>query len=693
MTIKTDPAQCRVFRTRALETGMKERTFKFERAQETNEENRTMRISVASEYPVDRWGDKEILSHSPGAQKIGERQQSMPLLFNHKPDNIIGVVESLTQEGKRTYANIRFAKTPEGEKAFSLVREKILTNVSVGYAVNKYELDTTSDVYRAIDWEIMEVSLVSIPADPTVGVYRSLTTLENNQMALPATTNTKPAAPAANHAESPVQQTREAPGSQAAPAPVTIDVHGIEKRAAEAAVERVRAIQTMCRDFDISDSDADRFIRSEQSLDQVRAAVMDQLKSRKATPAASQSRAVGIDFNLGLSPQERQRYSLVRAINAYCSGNWNNAGFEREINQELSQRMGRSSQGFFMPTDLPFYGTRDAGYSAGSAVDGGNTIATDLLAGSFIDMLRKRSIVLSLGATFLTGLQGKVEIPRQSEATTAQWIPENGTVTPTNAKFDKIALNMKTIASKTFMSRNLILQSSINIENFARMELIRSLAEGIDQAALYGTGANNQPTGIANYTGINEVVGGENGAPLSFDHLIEMETLVAEKNADVANMTYLANARTIGWLKQLKNRDGGYLWKAITDTRRNSIPGELNGYPVARSNRVRSDLDRGTSKGVCSDLFFANWADLIVGEWGVIEILPNPYSSTAFDNGGVEVRALQSVDLNIRHPESFCVMRDALVTSSAAAAVASSAASGGASSEETGGTSSEKTDE
>ena len=83
MTIKTDPAQCRVFRTRALETGIKERTFKFERAQETNEENRTMRISVASEYPVDRWGDKEILSHSPGAQKIGERQQSMPLLFKH----------------------------------------------------------------------------------------------------------------------------------------------------------------------------------------------------------------------------------------------------------------------------------------------------------------------------------------------------------------------------------------------------------------------------------------------------------------------------------------------------------------------------------------------------------------------------------------------------------------------------------
>lgn len=468
--------------------------------------------------------------------------------------------------------------------------------------------------------------------------------------------------------QTPAEGTRAA-APQPAPAVPAVDVVGLQRQAAEAAVERMRAIQTMCRDFDIGEADTDRFIRSEQSIDQVRAAVMDQLRSRRIAPAASQSRAVSVDFNLGLSNQEKQSYSLVRAINAYCSGNWNEAGLEREINQELSLRMGRSSQGFFMPTDLLSFGTRDGGYSAGSAVDGGNTIATDLLAGSFINMLRMRSVVLSLGATFLTGLRGKVEIPRQTEGTVAQWIPENGTLPTKNAKFDKIALNMKTIAAKTFMSRNLLIQSSINIENFARMELIRSLAEGIDEAALYGTGLDSQPIGIVNYENINQIVGGENGAALSFDHLIEMETLVAEKNADVSNMTYLANARTIGWLKQLKNEDGGYLWKAITDTRRNATPGELNGYAVARSNRVRSNLDKGTSKGVCSDLFFANWSDLIVGEWGVIEILPNPFSSTAFDNGGVEVRALQSLDLNIRHPESFCVMRDALVTSSAVAAL------------------------
>lgn len=665
MIRKSDPAQSRVFHIRALQAGSnQQRTFRFEREQEPDEENRSMQISVASEYPVTRWGDAEVLSHRPGAQRIGERQRSMPLLFNHNRDDIIGVVDSLSQEGERTYANIRFAKTPEGEKAFSLVKERILTNVSVGYLVHKYEKETTSDIYRATDWEILEVSLVTVPADPTVGVYRSLSDMEKNM----PKTNTQTTDQAVDSTKQAPAEGVRAAQSQPVPAVPAVDVVGLQRQAAEAAVERMRAIQTMCRDFDISEADTDRFVRSDQSIDQIRAAVMDQLRSRRAAPAASQTRGAVIDFNLGLSPREKQNYSLVRAINAYCSGNWNEAGMEREISQEISHRMGRSSQGFFMPTDLPFYGARD-GYSAGSAVDGGNTIATDLMSNSFINMFRQQAVVLGLGATFLTGLRGKVEIPRQTAGTAAQWIPENGTLTTKNAKFDKISLNMKTIAAKTFMSRNLLLQSSINVEIFARMELIRSLAEGIDEAALYGTGENSQPVGIVNYEGINQVVGGENGAALSFDHLIEMETLVAEKNADVSNMTYLANARTIGWLKQLKNEDGSYLWKSITDARRNAIPGELNGYAVARSNRVLSNLDKGTSTGVCSDLFFANWSDLIVGEWGVIEILPNPFSSTAFDNGGVEVRALQSLDLNIRHPESFCVMRDALVTSSAVAAL------------------------
>lgn len=117
----------------------------------------------------------------------------------------------------------------------------------------------------------------------------------------------------------------------------------------------------------------------------------------------------------------------------------------------------------------------------GSDVDGGHTIATDLRAGSFIEMIRMKSIILQLGATYLTGLRGKVEIPRQTGSGSAQWIPETGTVEPSNAKFDKIALNMKTVAAKSFVSRNLMMQSSLNVESFVRAELVRILAEAIDR--------------------------------------------------------------------------------------------------------------------------------------------------------------------------------------------------------------------
>lgn len=624
------------------------RTLKIDSENTPNEESRTMRFPIASDEPVSMGFVTEILSHEPGAMRLGSRQKSMPLLFNHDWNRLCGVVEAIDQQEHRTYATVRFAKSEEGEKAFNLVRERILTNVSCGYQVNRARSDPDTRTRTATDWELFEVSLVTVPADPTVGVYRSF-----NQ---PEFTEEKIMPDQENKVEA-----RKAP--EAVQKESKIDIAEIQKRAAAEATLRIREIQGMCRDFHISESEADEFINSDRSVDQVRAAVMEKLKSRQAEPAALENRSFELDMDIGLTEQEKSAYSLTRALKAYCTGRWNQAGFEREVNDALCKRMGRESQGFFMPTDIPFVGNR--AYVAGSDVDGGHTIATDLRAGSFIEMIRMKSIILQLGATYLTGLRGKVEIPRQTGSGSAQWIPETGTVEPSNAKFDKIALNMKTVAAKSFVSRNLMMQSSLNVESFVRAELVRILAEAIDQAALYGAGQNYEPLGIANYDGIHVVEGGENGANLSFDHLIQMETMVAEANADVANMSYLVNSRTIGWLKQLKDENGQYFWKPITSAVRNAMPGELNGYPVARSNRVKSNLTKGSAQEICSQVFFANWADMIIGEWGVLEVLPNPYSTTAYDNGGLEIRVLQSLDINIRHPESFCVMNDALVGATA----------------------------
>lgn len=623
--------------------------------QEVDDEHRSVSASIASETPVRMWGDwKEVLSHEPGAMRMGQRQKSLPLLLDHDSSKIVGVVENLRQEGRRTYATLRFASDDEGEKAFRRVKERILTNISVGYSVYERSENKEQRVATETDWEIYEVSLVAMPADASVGVYRSLNqaTQEESYMA------------------DKVEVTAEKAEIQGAAQAVQVSEN--EVRAAERA--RIQEIETMCREFNINDDRRNDLINRGVTVDQARAAVMRDLRTKRATPAAESKR----DFHLDLSDQERRSYSLVKAMNAAVTNNWQDAGFEREVSVELARRMGRESNGFFMPTDLPMARRDDEpGYYVGTADQGGNLVKTELLMGSFIDILRAKAAVMQLGATFLPGLVGKIEIPRQTGVSATQWIQETGTVTGSNATFDKVALDMKTIAAKSFISRNMLRQVSMSVENFVRNELATSIALAIDLAALSGTGASGQPKGLAFQSGILTVEGGTNGAAITFDHLIDMETKVADANADGTSMAYLANAVTIGALKKIKDANNNYIWKPIVGASRNSIPGEINGYPVARSNQVRKNLTKGTSSGVCSEIFFGNWADLLIGEWGVLEILPNPYSAAAYDNGGLEIRALQSVDIAVRHPESFCRMADVLVNGTTPAASGTGGQGGG----------------
>jgi len=194
----------------------------------------------------------------------------------------------------------------------------------------------------------------------------------------------------------------------------------------------------------------------------------------------------------------------------------------------------------------------------------------------------------------------------------------------------------------------------------ARADLIAQLALGIDLAALSGSGSGGQPLGIANISGIGSVVGGTNGAQLTLDNLIDLETAVTFANGPEDSLAYLTNAKAIGWAKKLKSTTGQYLWTNSPNGQRSGTPGEVNGYPVARSNQARSTLTKGTASGICSEVFFGAWSELLIGEWGVLEIVPNPYDASVYANGGVLLRALQSIDIGVRHNASFAAMTDAL---------------------------------
>lgn len=349
---------------------------------------------------------------------------------------------------------------------------------------------------------------------------------------------------------------------------------------------------------------------------------------------------------IGMGGRDLREYSIVRAIQALASQNWSGAEREREASDEVAKRLGRTPQGFFVPMDIQTRSLTKAVFG-----EGGYTVATELLAANFIDLLRNRMVVRQAGATVLAGLVGDVTIPRQTGAGTAFWVAESGAPTATRQTGDQVALSPKTVGAFTDVSRKLLLQSSLDVEAFVRTDLASVLALAIDLACLHGTGVSNQPRGIASTTGIGAVVGGADGAAPTWAHIVALETEVAVRNADVGGMAYVTNSRVRGRLKTTSKAGT----EAIMVWEPDAMP--LNGYRALVSNQVRGDLTRGSGTNL-SAIFFGNWSDLIIGQWGALDVLVDPY--TGGTSGTVRVVALQDVDVAVRQPASFSLMADAI---------------------------------
>lgn len=619
--------------------------------------NRTVELSFSSDAAIDMWFGKESLSHAPGAMRVTDRTGNLPLLFNHCMDDLLGVVESVRVDvaAGKGYAVVRFGKDDRGEWAMQQALDGILTNVSFMYRVYKYMEDTETETYTALDWEVLEISLVTVPADASVGVGRAA---GENEVAVEVITRQITPAAAETTMESIMTTENQNPGTAATGAPTqpsAEELRAIQAIGAEGERKRIAEIDAMCRSHGINEDVRIAMIQKGASIEEARGIVLDQkLQQSQDQRVAS----LGDGYAPDMSNSEKGKYSMVRAINAAISGNWKEAGFEAEVSTDIAKRMGKSTQGFFMPTNIPFAAR---GYAAGATGTGGALVATNLLAGSFIEVLRNKARVLQLGATVLSGLVGNVDIPRQTGASSTFWVGENGTLIDSEATFDKLSLAIKSIGTYSMISRNMLLQSTPDIEMLARADLINQIALGIDLAALSGTGSNSQPTGIANTSGVGSVVGGTNGAAITIDHLIDMETSVTDANAPEDSLAYLGNARTVGALKKLKSTTGQYLWTNIPGGQRSGTPGEINGYTMARSNQARKNLTKGTGTNL-SEVFFGAWSELVLGEWGVLEIMPNPYDSTAYKQGAVLLRAMQSVDIGVRHAQSFAVMSDAITS-------------------------------
>lgn len=350
-----------------------------------------------------------------------------------------------------------------------------------------------------------------------------------------------------------------------------------------------------------------------------------------------------------------QNFSLLRAYQQAYQGK-TITGAEAEIIQEGKKQMraaGLSSEGNIT---LPF-GLEKRDLTVGTTTAGGHTVATIL--GEMIPYLNPKTTVIELGATVLSGLKGNLDLPRHNGIVAASWYAETGTISEVNLTWDKLSMTPHRLGATQDASRQLLLQSEVmpSMEAMIRAELSNAIARAIDLAAINGSGSSNQPTGILNTSGIGTYAIGTNGGAPTYAMLVDMETDVATANADFGKLAYLTHPTLVSKLKQtvMDAGSGRFLWENDI-TSRGVATGRMNGYQAAMSTQSPTGLTKGSSSD-CIAIIFGNWSEVMIGQWGGLDITVDPYSKVT--SGLVAVTVQSWWDVAVKHAASFSACVDA----------------------------------
>ena len=594
---------------KVIDMPMKYRTIDLSKHSYLDEENRRVRIGVSSEEPVERSFGMEVLGHSAGDINMEFINSGRaPLLLDHDMTKQIGVIEEfkLDETAKRTTAVVRFGKSALAREVFEDVKDGIRMNISVGYRIDKLErYEHKDETYYKAQWTPMEVSSVSVPADQSrlVGVGRSKDK-QNNNIEVKLMENEK----------------KQDINLDEVRAQTVEDAKAEFKRNSKEIIDL--AVKHNKRDL------ADKAISDGISVAEFRGILLENISNN--TPLETPS-------EIGMTKEEVRDFSLVRAIRAMANPAdrkaQEDAAFEFECSREAARQYGKDAQGIMLPAEvLRTWSKRDINTS-----DDSTLIAEDYRAGDFIDVLRNSSSVLAAGATTLQGLQGNIVIPKKTAAASAGWIATEGSAaSESEMTSGSVTMSPKVVGAFTDATRLLLQQSSLDIENLIRDDLTKSIATAIDLGALAGSGSSGQPTGIKNTSGINTTTFA--AANPTFAEIIAMESEVANDNGLVGNLGYICKPSDYGTLKTTSKDTGSGMFVVEPD-------GRMNGYNVVRSNQVTA-----------GDFYFGNFADLLVGFYGGLDITVDPYSLS--NTGSIRIVALQTMDVAVRHAVSFCVSND-----------------------------------
>lgn len=352
----------------------------------------------------------------------------------------------------------------------------------------------------------------------------------------------------------------------------------------------------------------------------------------------------------------KDQYSFKRAMEMAISGRRD--GVEGEFNAiaaEEYQRSGVSVSAHSIKIPSEVF-KRDMTATGGSpaGAEGGYNIQTSV--GSIIDVLLPRTVLRGLGVQQLSNLVGNLDLPTASTLPSAGWNTENGTATEKSPAFSKVTFSPKRLAAYIQVSNQLMLQSSNSIDAYVRNWLLQAMAQSMEAAAIKG-GGSNEPTGIIANSSVNVVYAGgatsnatnANGAAPVWADVVNL--MKAVENANGEGVAYLTNPLVKAKLqttpRQSSGVEGNFIWPAGGS--------ELNGYPVATSTLVPSNLSKGTSSTL-SAAIFGDFSKMALASWGGMELTVDPYSGATAGLTNVVLNAY--MDCNLLQPAAFAVCKD-----------------------------------
>lgn len=570
-----------------------------EELQEGQEDDRIRTFSLSSDTPI-QYGDvAEILSHDPQHVDLSRLNTEAPLLWMHDTTQHIGRIVKAWLEGGRLYISAKFSRSKLGQEKLQDLDDGIIRGLSVGAQVNKWETSEDGKSYVATAWQPYEGSLVTTPADITVGVGRSLQIEESKQEQEIITMNEE------------ITQT----------APDIAELRKTER-------ERQTRIREMAKVLSVPETEVNQALDSDIAPADFFAQV-----SRKHKPAQAANKLPEV------SEKKAERYDLGRVLQAVAA-NKELTGLERDLSEELKDTF-RSEHGgtnsIVIPQNvLARNYLKRAGQNATTGADGGYMVPTETRNGSFIDILMQNTILGRRGAQVLEGLSGNVEIPKLTTGATMLHKSETADAELSQLVMGQLALSPKRATTQLYLSNQLLRQTAGVVEKVVMDHLQSVAANTWDKYGIVGTGLNDQPLGITSLDGKNTITYG--GAAVYGD-------IVSAMAKQMEDFTYTADSI---WLMDSAT------WAKFAVLEVSATAGKL--AIDLTTNRIR-----GHEYEVCSYLtdhktIFGDIKQIVVGMFGGIEIIRE--NVTRAKSGETVLTAAMYYDIGAKYDQAFCVSTD-----------------------------------